>query len=309
MIGRLVNEQLSTMKPKELWGNVLPLLHKNDLTIMNLEAALTLHPIKVPKVFNFKSDPEHVQCLKEANCEVVNIANNHIFDYAEQGLFDTLDTLDQAGIRHVGAGRTIQEAKKPVIIEIDGIRIGILGYTDNEPNWLATDQNPGTNYFPINSDSVDKLSHEIRELKREVDLVILSIHWGPNMVESPPKHFIDFAHQAVNAGVDIFHGHSAHIFQGVEIYKGSVILYDTGDFVDDYYVDPHLRNDRSFLFCVTVDKTAIRSIELVPVLIENFQVNLSSGSNLRETLERMVLLSSEFDTVFQTGNDTLHIEL
>jgi poly-gamma-glutamate capsule biosynthesis protein CapA/YwtB (metallophosphatase superfamily) len=75
------------------------------------------------------------------------------------------------------------------------------------------------------------------------DLVVFSIHWGPNMRQAPPDEFKQFARAVLDAGADIFHGHSAHIFQGIEIYKGKPILYDIGDLIDDYYVDIVNKND------------------------------------------------------------------
>ena len=98
MIGRLVNECLREAPPEYIWGDVLPLLLKNDVNIINLEAALTTSVREVPKVFNFKSDPEHVESLKVARVDVANLANNHVLDYSEEGLLETLDTLDAAAI-------------------------------------------------------------------------------------------------------------------------------------------------------------------------------------------------------------------
>jgi len=116
------------------------------------------------------------------------------------------------------------------------------------------------------------------------------------MREHPSNAFQEFAHQMIDAGVDIIHGHSAHVVQGIEIYNGKVIMYDTGDFVDDYKVDSILRNDRSFLFNVTVDGARVIEIKLVPVLIKNMQVNVATGINKEAMLARMQKLCGEFST-------------
>ena len=97
--------------------------------------------------------------------------------------------------------------------------------------------------------------------------------------------------------MSVLHGHSAHIFQGVEVYQNKLILYDTGDFVDDYYVDPFLRNDYSFLFIVEADKTGIRSLRMTPTRIMNFQVNCAKGKDAQKIKNRMKQLSAEFKTV------------
>jgi len=261
MIGRLVNEIIDQTGYQYPWGNMLPYLHKTDLNIINLETTLTHSTKKVPKVFNFKASPDRVQILKEANIDIVDLANNHSLDFEVEGLHETIAVLDAAGITHVGAGATIAAAKKPVIIEKKGIRIGIIGCTDNEPEWKATENKPGTNYVNINdAQSVDELCKNIKELRPQVDIVVLTIHWGPNMRKHPSAEFVAAAHKLIECGVDIFHGHSAHILQGIELYKNALIMYDTGDFVDDYMVTPSKRNDHSALFLVTIDKNGIQGV-------------------------------------------------
>ena len=303
MIGRLVNEQLDHVPPEYIWGNLLPLLRRTDFNLINLEAALTDSQEEVPKTFNFKANPHKVRSLVEGSIDVVNLANNHVLDYAKKGLLETLETLNQANIMHVGAGKNIIEASQPVIVEKNGITVGILGCTDNEPTWLAKNESPGTRYLSVYD--IDLIKTDIERLRPQVDLLILSIHWGPNMKERPSKSFTTFAHQLIEAGVDILHGHSAHIFQGVEVYQNKLILYDTGDFVDDYYVDPLLRNDRSFFFVVEATKAGLCTLRLIPVLISHFQVNRAKGNDAAESLERMQKLSAELHTTFALENQEL----
>lgn len=300
MIGRLVNQVISEKGYSYPWGNILQLLHKNDLNIINLETTLTKSEKKVTKVFNFKSDPDKVQTLIEGKIDVVNLANNHILDFNQEGFFETLKILEQKNIKYVGVGKNIDEARKPIIIKKDKTKIGIIGYTDNEPGWIATKTKPGINYIEVGN--IEKVINDIKDIKTQVDLLILSIHWGPNKIERPTKEFINFAHQMIDAGVDIIHGHSAHIFQGIEIYKNKIIMYNTGDFVDDYMVYPDLRNDHSFLFRVKIINSKIKNIELVPVIISNMQVNLAKENEAQEILNRMKMLCSEFKTKVEIKN-------
>ncbi|OGB97772.1 hypothetical protein A3F06_03055 [candidate division TM6 bacterium RIFCSPHIGHO2_12_FULL_36_22] len=291
MLGRLVNEVLKDEDPKYPWGNVLPILQKNDINIINLETTMTISEDLVPKVFNFKSDPKNVQVLKEGNVDIVNLANNHIFDFGVRGLLETISVLDNAGIKHVGAGKDIKAAQKAVIIEKNGIKIGVIGFTDNEPSWKATDDKPGTNYVHIGD--IALIKEAIKPVREIVDILIITIHWGPNMRQAPTETYRDFAHEIIDAGVDIIHGQSAHIFQGIERYKNKLILYDTGDFIDDYAIDPVLRNDQSFLFLVDVDKNNIIDIQLVPVVISNFQVNKADSQKGKAMIEKINLLSRD----------------
>lgn len=304
MLGRLVNENINQTSFAYPWGNLLPLLLKNDLNIINLETTLTHSKELMPKTFNYKATPDKVETLNIANIDVCNLANNHILDFGTSGLHETIETLEQANIAHTGAGMNIAEAAAPTIIERNGISIGIIGYTDNEPGWKAADDKPGTNYIHVGDIATAK--QQLDMFKDKVDVVIASIHWGPNMREHPTQEFITFAHAMIDAGVDIIHGHSAHIFQGIELYGNGLIMYDTGDFVDDYAVDPNVRNDRSFLFLVNIDKQGIKEIRLVPTLISNMQVNQATGADYDWCIKRMQQLSAPFGT--HISNDgTVHL--
>lgn len=294
MLGRLVNEKLQEAPFTYPWGDMLPLILKPDITIINLETTLTKSQKAVPKVFNFRSDPKNVNVLKVANINVVSLANNHTKDFGNEGLQDTINALDQKHILHVGAGLNKADAQKAVIITHNNIRIGILGATDNEPTWAATKTSPGINYFSV--EHPEELFDSIKNVRKQVDILILSLHWGPNMRERPTQPYINAAHAFIDAGVDIIHGHSAHIFQGIEIYKEKLILYDTGDFIDDYHVDIHLRNDHSFFYIVEVTKNGIQSFQVIPVQIKNMQVNRATNPEYSWSMERIQMLSQEFGT-------------
>jgi len=238
MIGRMINEVIVSKDYAYPWGNTLPLLQETDLRILNLETTLTTHNKKNIKVFNFKALPDRVKTLKQAGIDIVNLANNHTLDFKEEGLAETIATLDAANILHIGAGNNSLQAQKPVIITKNNINIGIIGYTDNEPTWKAAENKPGTNYIRVGD--IQTITHQITSLRPQVDILIVSSHWGPNMQQRPSEEFVQFAHDIIDAGADIIHGHSSHVFQGIEVYKNKVIMYDTGDFIDDYAVDPIL---------------------------------------------------------------------
>lgn len=294
MIGRLVNEIIDKSGYEYPWGNVLPLLHSTDLNIVNLETTLTNKTKAVPKIFNFKAAPDRIEVLKKARIGAVNLANNHILDFGVQGMIDTIEQLDLAEIAHVGAGPAIQAARKSAILEQNGLRIGIIGATDNEPGWAAAEFKPGV--FYVNIQNVKPLCDEIKTLRPKVDILILTIHWGPNMREQPSREFQETAHAFIDCGVDIIHGTSAHVVQGIEIYKKRIILYDTGDFVDDYQVDPVLRNDRSAFFEIIADKNGIKQVQLIPVIINEMQVNSAKDDEKSAIINKIKKLSQELGT-------------
>lgn len=306
MIGRNVNAVMNREGYRYIWGDMLPLLSRTDVNIVNLETTLTHSNRQVPKVFNFKASPDKILALSEAKIQIVNLANNHILDFDTTGLLDTLKTLDAAGIRHTGAGKDNTDALKPVVFRKKAITLGVLGFTDNEPGWKAGTQKPGVNYIDISSkNDRDSALTAIQALQKQVDLVIVSIHWGPNLKAYPYRLFIDFAHAMIDQGASIIHGHSAHNFQGVEDFEQRLIFYDTGDFVDDYVVHPDLRNDLSFFFQVEVAKEGIMGATLTPVQIANCQVNHATGNDYQWSLRRIQQLSQKMGTIVSDKGDVL----
>jgi poly-gamma-glutamate capsule biosynthesis protein CapA/YwtB (metallophosphatase superfamily) len=318
MLGRKVAEALSyRMRPEEPWGDVMPLLNDADLRIVNLECAITDKDrpwTRTPKVFHFRTPPSAVETLRTAQIDACSLANNHTLDFEEQGLLDTLEHLDAAGIRHAGAGRNQAEAADPAILTVradHASRVALLAFTDNEPSFAAGIDQPGTNYLPVSLRPemlrrVERAVSAVREVG--VETVIFSNHWGPNMVQRPKEIFRRFARAVIDLGVDIYYGHSAHVFQGVEVYRGKLILYDTGDFIDDYAVNRELRNDWSFFFRVSVEEGRFERLDLIPVKLSYARVDLATGGEREIILDRMERLSAEMGTIFARHEGALVLE-
>lgn len=312
MLGRGVNEALQDMKPEEPWSDLLPLLHTASTRIANLECAITTHKRKwgrTEKVFHFRADPSAVKVLKVADINACSLANNHILDFEDAGLLDTIRYLDEAGICHSGAGKTLADANRPATWQTpEGFSIALLAMTDNEPSFAATNISPGTSYVPVSVDleilnGIEKRIANAR--KSGADIVVFSNHWGGNFVQHPSNLFRDFAHAVMDLGADIYHGHSAHVFHGIEIYHGKPIFYDTGDMIDDYAVYPWPRNDWSFLFMATFDRHGLLKLELHPVSLEFALVKLAQGEIRDRILEHMQDLSEEFGTKLEKSDNHL----
>jgi poly-gamma-glutamate capsule biosynthesis protein CapA/YwtB (metallophosphatase superfamily) len=315
MLGRGVNEALRGMRPEEPWGDTLPLLGEADLRLINLECAITAHQspwTRTPKVFHFRADPSALKTLRAARISACSLANNHTLDFGERGLLDTLAGLDEAGIRHAGAGRNLEEAARPTILDAPGEeKVALLAFTDNEPPFAAAPDRPGTNYLPVSLETevLERVETTISAAREAgAGTVVFSNHWGPNMVKRPRERFRRFARAVLDCGADVYYGHSAHVFQGVEIYRGKPILYDAGDFVDDYAVDESLRNDRSFLFRLFVEGRELRRLELVPVKLSYARVDLATGTEREAILDRMESLSAEMSTRFARDGGQLALE-
>lgn len=312
MLGRLVNDVVKTVPAARPWGDLLPLMANADCRLVNLECAITKHLkpwTRTEKVFHFRADPYVVDVLRAALIDAVSLANNHVLDYNEAGLLDTLQHLDQAGIAHAGAGHTLDEACRPALIDAGGSSIALIAVTDNEPAFAATAERPGTCYLPVSPASLPAIDAQVKAARAAgAELVVLSNHWGPNMVERPPPPFRDFARAAIELGVDLYFGHSAHLCQGIEIHHGKPILYDTGDFLDDYAVDPWLRNDWSFLFLVTFDAGKLARLELVPAKLTLAQVRRARDPERAQLCQRMQALCAEFGTPFSDVGGRLRWE-
>jgi poly-gamma-glutamate capsule biosynthesis protein CapA/YwtB (metallophosphatase superfamily) len=317
MLGRLVNDRLKDMQPEEMWGDVLPHLVQADLRIVNLECALTTHLqpwTRTWKMFHFRADPEAVRVLQAAHIDACTLANNHILDYEERGLRDTLRILNASGIRHAGAGANVEEAAAPAIIEASGTspsRVALLSYTDNEPDFAADAKHPGTNYLEVSlqQETLTRVANSIAQARAQgADMVVFSNHWGANFIERPSAEFRSFARCVIELGADIYHGHSAHICQGIEIYRGKPILYDTGNFIDDYAVHPQLRNDRSCLFKVMFEHGKLCRIELLPVSLSVAHVALARGEEFEAICAHMEMLCAEFGTKLMRRYDRLVYE-
>jgi poly-gamma-glutamate capsule biosynthesis protein CapA/YwtB (metallophosphatase superfamily) len=314
MLGRLVNQAIARLGFEYLWGDMLPDLRQADLRCINLECALTSRTEPwtgdVYKPFFFRSEPRNVESLRVAAIDFACLANNHIADFGVEGLLDTIDVLDRAGIRNAGAGANLAAARRPARLTANGYRINVLAFADYPLEWAADSDHPGLNHcFPEYRSPSDGMpvQNAVRAARNDSDLVVFTIHWGPNMRVAPTEAFRRFARYVIDAGADIFWGHSAHLVQGIEIYRDKPVLYDTGDFVDDYAVDFDLRNDLSALFLVHVEPPHVLGIDLIPVCIQHMQVNRAVGDNRDWLAARVTELCRQLGAHVTETRDRLSI--
>jgi poly-gamma-glutamate capsule biosynthesis protein CapA/YwtB (metallophosphatase superfamily) len=316
MLGRLVDRTISREGFSYPWGNVLPVLRQADLFLVNLECALTAHTHPWHdgelKAYYFRAKPSVAETLKIGRVNFCSLANNHICDFGVPGMTETLAVLDQAGISHAGVGANLAAAREPAFLSAKGVRVGVVAFADYPQEWAATPLTPGINFTPISQNPEDfaRVEEALAWARQQADLVVFSIHWGPNMRPRPTAQFREYARRVIDAGADIFWGHSAHVVQGVEVYRGKPILYDTGDFIDDYAVDDLLRNDLSALFLVRVKPPAtVERIDLVPVFISNMQVNRAPERERASFLKRLTLLCAKMGTDLEGDAERVSINI
>ncbi|MGG1551439.1 CapA family protein [Paenibacillus ferrarius] len=209
--------------------NVKEDLKKPDYTIANLETPISTRGTPQDKEYSYRSAPEALTALKNAGIDLVNLANNHVMDYGEAAFLDTMASLDETGIRRVGAGKDAAEAYQPVIVEKQGVRIAFLGFSRVVPNtsWKAGKNHPGvaeTYDYRVPVEAIQKA-------KANADLVVVIAHWGIEREDAPDKYQKELAHRYIDAGADLIVGGHPHVLQGFEQYKGKWIAYSLGNFV------------------------------------------------------------------------------
>jgi poly-gamma-glutamate capsule biosynthesis protein CapA/YwtB (metallophosphatase superfamily) len=211
-------------------GAVREYLSGADLTLANFENPVIRDSVYHPDATTFTGDLRLMPALEQAGIDGVTLGNNHILDAGTTGLDETMGHLDDAGIAHAGAGMDLAEARKPMIFDVGGTKIGVLSYM-GVPNYdwaWATKSAPGT--APLVQNIMEE---DIKRLRPRVDLIVVSPHWGIEYMATPEPEQVDFAHAAIDAGADIFIGGHAHWPKGIEMYKGKPIYYGVGNFLLD----------------------------------------------------------------------------
>ncbi len=253
-------------------ARVVDSIREADLFVLNLECCIAERGERWPdpaKPFFFRAPAVATEVLIGLGVDCVTLANNHALDYGSEALLETLERLESAGIDSVGAGADREQARGPAILERNGFRLAVLGCSDHPPEYAAGADSPGIAY------GLEWLPAAIARV--EADAVLVSPHWGPNMVAAPLRRIRDAAMTLHAAGATLVAGHSAHVFHGV----GDCVLYDVGDFLDDYAVDPRLRNDLGLLFLVDLDRQGPTRLEAVPLKLEFCHTRLADGDDAR----------------------------
>ncbi len=287
-----------------IWGDVLDEMKRmdTDIRIINLETSVTKNnDYWKGKGINYRMHPKNISCLTVANIDYCSLANNHTLDWGYSGLEETIKTLKKANIKFAGAGRNINEAEKPAVLNVRRqARIIVFSYglqTSGIPvNWQAAMDVPGINLLAdLSASSVTQIRTKINETKKPKDLVVVSIHWGSNWGYQIQNEQVEFAHKLINeAGVDIIHGHSSHHVKGIEVYKDKPIIYGCGDFIDDYEgISGYetFRSDLGLMYFVRMGLSSRKLIEfrMVPTQVKKFRVNQASLDDslwLKKTINR-----------------------
>src|SRR5262245_51038852 len=261
-----------------VWGESLAVLPESDVRIINLETSVTLSERATPKGINYRMHPGNVSVLQAASIDCCVLANNHVLDWGQGGLLETLDTLASAGLAVAGAGCDISAAQTPARLTVQphrSVLVCAVAATDSgvPVSWSATGTRPGVFVLPdYSASSVAMIAHVVHTTKQPGDLAVLSIHWGDNWGYHIRPEQRSFAHALIEtAAVDVVYGHSSHHPKAIEVYENHLILYGCGDLINDYEGirgQEDFRADLVLLYSPEVDTTG----ELVRLEMQHFQL-------------------------------------
>jgi poly-gamma-glutamate capsule biosynthesis protein CapA/YwtB (metallophosphatase superfamily) len=300
-------------KPDYIWGDALAELDRAcvDRRIINLETSITSSEHYWPdKGIHYRMHPRNVGCITAARIDCCCLGNNHVLDWGYDGLAETIQTLDSAGIAHTGAGRNASEAAAPAVLDVPGKgRVLVFSYgaptSGIPPKWAATANRPGVNFLEDSSEKTAAcIAHEMNGFKQKDDVIVASIHWGGNWGYQILDEEVTFAHQLIEHGISIVYGHSSHHVKTAEIYGDRLVLYGCGDFLNDYEgIGGHesLRSDLTLMYLAAIDPRRGRMVEarLVPMRIARFRLSRAPESDAR----RLCDLLNELGTPLMTRSE------
>ena len=268
--------------PEYFLKNVRSIFEEDDLTIVNMEGTLTEETTRVDKQFAFKGDPEYVKIMTSSSVEAANVANNHSHDYGEKSFQDTVQTLEENGIKTFGYDDV-------AVLEVKGIRVGMFGIYELDDHL----------------ERIPQVKQDIAKLKdQNVDIIVAVFHWSNELVTVPDENQVTLAHLAIDEGADVVVGHHPHVVQGIDEYKGKTIAYSLGNFC--FGGNTHPTEMDTFIFqqkFVLDGKSNITDSEykVIPCRVSsettynNYQPTPLMGEEAKETMDKIEERSQEIN--------------
>jgi poly-gamma-glutamate synthesis protein (capsule biosynthesis protein) len=292
MLSRTVAAQMRLKGFDYPFQKMKMLLDSGDIIFGNLETPITAGRIIKPGDMTFRADPGVETFLAEAGFDVVSLANNHLMNFGERGLNDTLAALDTAGIKYAGAGINAEAAHRPTIIRANGIDFIFLAYDARDivpVSYEATADRPGIAIMDI-----ARVTEDVRAAKTNGNVVVVSMHGGVEYAPRPSQEQINFAHAAIDAGADLVLGHHPHVVQTVEKYKGKVIFYSLGNFIFDQTWSRETQDGLTVK--LTFGGNELTKVDLMPVIIADAcQPIPAEGADANRVLRRLGTTAAELN--------------
>jgi len=267
MLARGVNKKIKEIGPNYPFEKTREIISKADIAFCNLECAISPKATGKSKGNVFCIKPENAKGLSFAGFDVVSLANNHMFDCEKKGILSTMEFLTEEKIKFAGAGKTIEESIHPAIFNVKNTRIGFLAFCAYPMDWVTLKKNDPAIAFYDSSRAMEA----IEKLKKNVDVIVVSLHWGTEYRKNPTSSQINIAHQLIDAGAHLILGHHPHVLQEIERYKDGVIVYSLGNFVFDQR-KPETK--KSLIFKAKLSQRGVEEFSTLPVQIADSQPNL-----------------------------------
>jgi poly-gamma-glutamate capsule biosynthesis protein CapA/YwtB (metallophosphatase superfamily) len=286
------------------WGDALAVLDHvaPDVRVINLETSVTRSASFAPgKPVHYRMSPDNVPAVSVARPDACVLANNHVLDFGHTGLLETLDVLASAGLAGIGAGRDITQARQPAAVPMPGggraVIVACGAASSGIPSrWAATATRPGVDFLPSLSDAAASgLITRVRAARQRGDVVVVSLHWGPNWGHAVDNDQVRFARRLIDGGADLIYGHSSHHPRPVEVYRGRLVLYGCGDAINDYEgISGHeqFRSDLRLLYFASLeaDTGALAALRMVPMQARKMRLRHASTADtqwMQAMLERI----------------------
>lgn len=301
MLGGRTEPFLNQYGPDYPFREVMPFLKRGDIVVGNLESPISVRGTAVEnKKFTLRAGPIAARAVKNAGIRVVTLANNHMMDFGPLALQDTLAALTENDILFTGAGMDLSDARSPAIVKIKGRTLAFLAYSLTFPlEFFASPGRPGT--APGYADFVKA---DIEKVRPSADLVIVSFHWGAELMISAKDYQIELGRRAVDWGADLVLGHHPHVLQDVELYHGRLIAYSLGNFV---FGSESNRTNWSMILLATFQGNTLVNVEAVPIDVNNYRVKYQPrvlrGQAARDVLDGINSVSVRFNTAFEIQDD------
>lgn len=284
-----------------IWGDAPAELRTQapDASIVNLETSVTRSETAEAKAINYRVSPQNAECLRAMRIDCCALANNHVLDWGPSGLAETLDTLKRLGVAFAGAGRAIDEAQRPAILDIPlKGRVVVLSFalpdSGTPLGWAATRFSPGVNLLPdLSQESAALACDWARSAARPGDVLAVSIHWGANWGYRVSKAQRQFAHRLIDeGGASVIHGHSSHHPKGIEVYRNRLILYGCGDFLNDYEGIggfENYRGDLALMYFAHIDAASgeLRQLRLMPLHMRRLRLERAANADAKWLANRL----------------------
>jgi poly-gamma-glutamate synthesis protein (capsule biosynthesis protein) len=270
-----------------LYDEVREIIQQADLAVGTLNATMSDYPPHTGCVptYVLVGDSENADALARSGFDVMSVATNHIkncglTNCGDRAFFDTLDNLERVGILPVGAGANHAEAMRTVVVELNGVRFGIVSLGQIESMAFAGEDTPGIAVL-----NQKNLETAIDAAQQVSDVVIAMPHWGPEDVSWPGYIQRNLARQAVAAGADLVVGNHTHVVQAVQEIDGVQVFYGLGNFVFDQWPRDH---QQGVILLVEFEGTRFKGYEFIPTHVDqDGQVHIADPDEAAEILARI----------------------